>query len=1258
MIDQPRPADPGNPSAPQDAAPAVPAADRNLLFGILALQLDFIGRDTLIAAMHAWILDKRKTLGQILVARQALQPDKYQLLEALVQAHLEQHGDRVENSLAALSSATPLRRDLEKVNDPDVQASLLLLTDDPPPPAELRTTDFVFAAPGVTLRYEILRPHARGGLGAVYVARDPQLGREVALKEIQAEHAGHPGHRSRFLREAEITGRLEHPGVVPVYGLGQYADGRPFYAMRFIKGDSLKDAIRAFHGTDGERGKAPESPAARNLAFRQLLGRFVDVCNAVAYAHSRGVLHRDLKPGNIMLGKYGETLIVDWGLARALDQPEDESTTSRPALESDPAAGLTRAGSVLGTPGYMSPEQAAGRLDELGPASDVYSLGATLYTLLTGRPPFASGDTGSILQKVQKGDFARPRQVRRAVPPALEAVCLKAMALRPDDRYASPKRLAEDIEHWLADEPVSAWREPLPVRARRWMKRNRVLVMACGTALLVGALSLGVATVLLSAKNDELRRANAGEAAAYRQAQANFEMASQAVEDYMFNVADDDRLKERDLSELRKKLVASATTFYQKFIAARREDPRLEFMLGRAYYNLGYLHAELSESKEAVEKLLQAQAILQRLCDADPDNPEYRYYLASAGLDLEAVYRHDQKRLDEAEKQWHQAAPLFERLARQHPAVKKYRSKETECAQRRALLFRLRGHSDAAEPFMRRAVALQRQIVQDFPELAEQHLLSRNLGNLGHLLHNMNRQQEARTSLEEAIQINRGVARAAPRNPRYRVTTAWLQQELFWNLRDLGDPTAADRALRKAVELRRQLVADFPGVPSHRGYLVSDLRMLVERLADTGKGHEAVPLGRESVRVGEKLVADYPREPAFRQHLAEACYSWARALHRAREVVEGEKARRRSIVLYKALCAEFPGVPMYWEGLGTGHSGLAFVLMQTDRLPEAKEETFRALAVFEKLAKDYPSMADYPFRVAETSVNLAGTLAVLGEPNRDVIRKGLAALEPLLRQGKNARYEKIHDDLKKQPSFAAPHPPGKTIFHAREVASAPTSLRGKLTRDDPLDTFPLTRKSHHRVHLLVLPGGKSYQVDLTGDFDTFLRLEDAARNLLLYNDDVSSPDNRNSRVVFESPINSVYRFVVTSLKPGATGPYTLKVREAVPAGPPQVIEGKLTDQSKNINGKYVERHKVELQADLAYVIVCQSPEFDTQMVLGNATGQQVLAQAMMLNGKRQSSRIDYTPGQTGPYQIFLSSTQPGRTGAYTVRIQGYKLAAP
>ena len=223
---------------------------------------------------------------------------------------------------------------------------------------------------------------------------------------------------------------------------------------------------------------------------------------------ARGVLHRDIKPGNVLVGKHGETLIMDWGLAKPTGQSDARSgeRTLRPSSASGSAETLP--GSALGTPAYMSPEQAEGDLDRLGPHSDVYSLGATLYCLLTGRPPFEGDDIGAIQRGVQRGDFRPPRTIDPAIDRALEAVCLKAMALKPEDRYGSCRALAEDIERWMADEPVSAWREPFSRRARRWARRNRTAVAAALVALVAGVVGLGAVAGVQARANNALRKAN------------------------------------------------------------------------------------------------------------------------------------------------------------------------------------------------------------------------------------------------------------------------------------------------------------------------------------------------------------------------------------------------------------------------------------------------------------------------------------------------------------------------------------------------------------------------------------------------------------------------------------------------------------------------------------------------------------------------------------------------------------------------------
>jgi serine/threonine protein kinase len=479
------------------------AADRNLLFGILALQMDFISRDALIAAMHAWVLDKAKPLGQILVEQSALRPDNRSLLDTLVGRHLTVHGEDVERSLAALAVPAPLRDELHNLGDADVQASIAglptatIAADGDA--AQHATIAHVKAVAG--LRYQILRPHGKGGLGEVFVALDQELDREVALKEIRPEFAGDAPSRGRFVREAEITGKLEHPGVVPVHGLGTYADGRPFYAMRFIQGNTLKEALGKYHA--GEAG----------WTLRSLLTRFVAVCNTIAYAHSRGVLHRDLKPANVMLGRYGETLLVDWGLAKPLGEhvavgPAD--ATMEPALAADLVNGVeTVAGAALGTPAYMSPEQALGRLDLLGPASDVYSLGATLYEVLTGRPPIDGKATAEALRRVQSGDWLPPRRVKADVPAALDAICCKAMAAKPEARYRTALELAADVERWLADEPVSVYRDPILIRLSRWARKHRTGV-AVGAALLQTAvIVLAVSVLLIARSRAEIERQRA-----------------------------------------------------------------------------------------------------------------------------------------------------------------------------------------------------------------------------------------------------------------------------------------------------------------------------------------------------------------------------------------------------------------------------------------------------------------------------------------------------------------------------------------------------------------------------------------------------------------------------------------------------------------------------------------------------------------------------------------------------------------------------
>ncbi|QDV55680.1 serine/threonine-protein kinase [Rosistilla oblonga] len=502
---------------------------RNLLVGAMAVQLRLIDVGDVAAAIVRWTEDKSQSLEDLLHAENRIDAQTKQLLTSLVDKQIELHQGSTEAALGTICppsepSLSTLYQSLRPIEDADVTDSLNSVSDIAAESIDPWATNFhpttsdespsEAAAASHRTRYQKLRDHAKGGLGQVYVARDEELNRQVALKQIQARFSGDQGARQRFILEAEITGGLEHPGVVPVYGLGLYEDGQPYYAMRFIRGQSMEAAIASFHQRFPKSGAPAWRDPERTLELRKLLSRVLDVCQAIAYAHSRGVLHRDIKPDNIMLGKYGETLVVDWGLAKVagLDDVEAEVVDEphlAPASGSDSAP--TRFGSVIGTPGYMSPEQASGEIDAIGPASDVYSLGASLYCLLVGKPPFQSRDADGnpltitqLLEKVRNGEFTAPRQIDPAIPKPLAAICVRAMAKDPENRYANPLELADELERWMADEPVTAYRESGLQRLRRWVKRHQTLAAASAAIVLVSVLGLSSFSVVLGKKNIQL----------------------------------------------------------------------------------------------------------------------------------------------------------------------------------------------------------------------------------------------------------------------------------------------------------------------------------------------------------------------------------------------------------------------------------------------------------------------------------------------------------------------------------------------------------------------------------------------------------------------------------------------------------------------------------------------------------------------------------------------------------------------------------
>ena len=576
-----------------------------------------------------------------------------------------------------------------------------------PPPGVDRPAAAVDPARSVGL-YRSIRLHARGGLGEVFEVRDEQFQRPVALKVLQERHGSDPDSRRRFLEEATVTAQLEHPGIPPVHALAHAGDGRPCYTMRLVRGETLHEAVRTFH----ERYRPGRDGGERRLGLRQLLARFLAVCNTVAYAHSRGILHLDLKPANIMLGPFGETLVLDWGLAKRFREEDTGGPSAdRPSGCEDGTGVLVS--QLGGTPEFMSPEQAAGQGAVIGPASDVYSLGATLYHLLTGRLPFPSPrdrrDGQEVLRKVQQGEFARPRAVNRAVPPALEAVCLKAMALRPEERYATVSALAADLEQWMAGEPVSARPEPWGERMLRRLKRHRVLTTATAVGMLIALLSLAVATAMLRVSYG--REQHARDVAERQRAKADRHLgkAVNAVGFYLRQVhgfPSDGKLEGggvleplegKEVAMSPKRQLESLTKIYRRLEGDRDdEDPSLLQLTGDVLHGMGTCYALLGNRQEAEQHYLQSLAIQEQLVTQFPPEKEYPDDLAFTGCELIRQYR-SWGHPDKAANLLARINVIFESL-RATPVVAE------RLAHRMAFQFRQFGPPEDALPWLGKAI--------------------------------------------------------------------------------------------------------------------------------------------------------------------------------------------------------------------------------------------------------------------------------------------------------------------------------------------------------------------------------------------------------------------------------------------------------------------------------------------------------------------------------------------------------------------------
>jgi serine/threonine-protein kinase len=982
----------------------VDSGQRDLLFGLLALQNGGVSRDALLDALAEWLLESKRSLGEILVDRKSLTSENQAFLDRLVDGCSTSREDKPRVPIAE-PGASAVMAALMATHQGDADA---------PTRESTHITDV--SSNGVFQpsadRYTVLRPHARGGLGQVSVAMDRELNREVAVKELLDHAADSKEARARFLREAEVTSQLEHPGVVPVYGLGVSAKGKPYYAMRFIKGTTLQQAIDQLHAKSSVTNEL-----VFRRQFRELLRRLIAVCETMAFAHARGIIHRDLKPLNVMLGEFGETLIVDWGLAktkavgnaRAVDhesntrQETDSKTEAKRCVSGGTLsnAQLTQMGQMLGTPAYMSPEQAAGQWDQLGPASDIFSLGAMLYAILTGQPPFV-GNRGQVLDQSRAGSWTPARQINANSPLALDAVCHKAMAFDPTARYGSAKELAVEIDRWLSDEPVTAWREPLLVRLGRWARRRRGWVAATSALLVtsVVALAIGLLAVDRERRNTLIQQ----------------EHTRAALDDMLAPESLDWLKSQQSLLPQQRKFLERALGYYQEFASSNAKDKAGRQLLAKAHTRVATILTMLGRYQEAESSFRQALTELESVASVTNENPQNQYALALNYHEF-ADLLHTMAKNSESESFSRKSIAALEELVASHPDNRDYRGSLASCIGTFGLQLKEVGRLDEAKPYYEEAMRLLKALVADYPDAAEyRNTLAQNGANLAHLLSASGKKPQAETAFQESIAVQEKLVTDYPGVGQYRLGLAHTYNNLGILFKDLGEYTRAETAYRRALAIRDRLATDFPAVPEYRdqvGYGCLNLGVLLENM---GKIIEAEAAFRRGIAIYEKLNIEFPAAPKFRRVWALNCLHLATNLGKQNKPAAAEAEFRRALDIQTKLANDFPDVLDHHSDVAATWNNFANYLRRGNKRAEAESGFRQAAQTYSYLVTKQPEVTEYRLNLAKVESNIGLLLLIRGEYTQAVEQctsaiaafDKILAAQPRLVEALSARQEAIY----------------------------------------------------------------------------------------------------------------------------------------------------------------------------------------------------------------------------------------------------------
>jgi serine/threonine protein kinase/tetratricopeptide (TPR) repeat protein len=733
--------------------------------------------------------------------------------------------------------------------------------------------------------YQIIRQIGRGGMGIVYEAQQLSLARPVALKVLPLAGAIDPRQLRRFRVEAQAAAQLHHTNIVPVYAVG-CERGVHYYAMQYVEGKSLADLIRELRQLEGREpaGAAPpptlsheqslasriasgqfepatgppasdlgqqfraassaqifapvaSSSSARDRSyFRTVASLGIQAAEALEHAHQEGTVHRDIKPANLMVDVRGHLWVTDFGLARLQDD-----------------AGLTLSGDLVGTIRYMSPEQAIGHRSVVDQRSDIYSLGVTLYELVTLEPAFGGSDRRELLRRVIEDDPRPLRSLTPAAPRELETIIQKTMAKEPKDRYLTAQELADDLRRFLEYKPIRAKRPRLTERVAKWGRRHAAAVLSSLVLLMVASVGLTIATLVIWKEQRQTRRAYEAEALLRWKAR-------RAVDEMYGQVAEQLLTEKPDMEKVRREFLEKALVHFEEFAVAQDAGPAMRHQAAKAVQRVGEIERRLGHHSASERAYRQAIALLEKLVELRPKEPLYRNDLLTCHETLGFALS-DTGRLEEAESHVRCAVAMAEELAESYPDDHRQQRTLIRVLNNLDTVLVKEGKLWDRKRTMSRARDLAASLAEAYPdEPGNRNVLGCALVNLAEVFEELGRSNEAESLTHSALEIRRRLVEEFPSNATYKFEVSRSHFYIAEIARRHGLLREAECAVRQAVNIVHRLASEFPNIAWYTDFNRETRTALGQIVAAQGRLDEAEPILRRCVAELEEQVADKPRQ--------------------------------------------------------------------------------------------------------------------------------------------------------------------------------------------------------------------------------------------------------------------------------------------------------------------------------------------------------------------------------------------------------------